>query len=350
MIFLNTRRKIFLLISIGVIGVGIAFFGIEIYFPKINKVPSSQRFLYIPRGTDYDSLLHILRNKKIISNEFSFKLNAKIFSLRNHVHDGRYELKSGMRIMNLIRQIKNGQQTPVKLTIRKFRTKNEFAHFISSKLEIDSTEFINLLNDSLYQKNNFGWNIENALSLFVPNTHEVYWNITLDDLMERMKTEYTKFWNAERLAKADSLGFSPAEITTIASIVEEETNEDSDKVLIAGVYINRLRKNMKLDADPTLKFAMNRFELTRLYTKHTKFESPYNTYMHKGLPPGLICIPSVSTIDAVLKYADKNLQNDYLYFCASATKRGYSVFAKTFDEQKKNAKIYQHYLDSINIH
>ena len=179
----------------------------------------------------------------------------------------------------------------------------------------------------------------------IPNTYELYWNVGTEKFMSRMKEEYDKFWTAEKIAKAKDKNLAPIEAITLASIVEEETNVNTDKPLIASVYINRLKKGMALQADPTLKFALNDFGLRRILTAHTDYESPYNTYKYKGLPPGPICTPSLSSLNAVLNAPT----TDYIYFCADPDRIGYSVFATNYLEHQKNAIRYQHYLNTRGI-
>lgn len=316
------------------------------------KVTGSTGVIYIPKGTDYSGLQSILQKKHLIRWMFLFNLDAGLTGLKEQVKEGRYEFPAGTTYLQLARLLRSGLQSPVKLNIRKCRTKTEFARYIASRMEIDSAALLQTLNDEQPAARSAfaGLNTEQSLCLFIPNTYELYWNCGLSNFLLRMLQEYHAYWNSSRQAQARTLGLSTTEVYILASIVDEETAMEADKTPIAGVYINRLRKGMKLDADPTVKFAMGNFSLRRLYNKHLEYESPYNTYLHKGLPPGPICIPSLSSLEAVLRYADTTQQHDYLYFCASVDKPGYSVFASTLEEHRKNAKNYNDYLNDKNIH
>ena len=240
---------------------------------------------------------------------------------------------------DLVKLLRSGKQEPVKLVIIKFRLKEDLAGFVSEKLEADSATLITSLNDDVYLRS-FDFNQQNAMSLFIPNTYEFYWNTSADQFFKRMKKEYDRFWSEQRREKAASLNLTPVQVISLASIVEEETNYEPEKSRIAGVYLNRIHDNMLLQADPTVKFALKDFSITRILNTHLSFVSPYNTYLNKGLPPGPICTPSVRTIDAVLNAE----QNDYLYFCADPERPGTHVFAKTYHDHQLNAKKYQRWL------
>jgi UPF0755 protein len=249
-----------------------------------------------------------------------------------------------MNNYDLVKLIYSGNQTPVRLVINKRRTKNEFVSFISSKLEIDSTLLSQMLEDEVFLRQ-FDFTPDNVMVMFIPNTYEFYWTTKEHPFMERMKTEYEKFWTDERKKKANDLNLTPIEVSILASIVEEETNRNSEKPDIARVYLNRLKLNMPLQADPTVKFSLNNFFLKRIRSAQTQHDSPYNTYKYGGLPPGPICTPSIKSIDAVLNAPP----TDYLYFCASAERPGYHVFSRTYNEHRKNALVYQKYLNKQGI-
>jgi UPF0755 protein len=191
-----------------------------------------------------------------------------------------------------------------------------------------------------------GLDSANIKSLFIPNTYEFYWNTTAEGFTDRMIEEHNRFWNADRMAEAEHLGMTPAEVVTLASIVEKETNKNDEKQAIAGVYINRINSGWRLQADPTVVYAIGDFNIKRVLNKHKKYESPYNTYLNLGLPPGPICIPSISSVDAVLNYED----HDFMFFCAKDDLSGYHVFARTNAEHRRNAKRYQEALDERRIY
>lgn len=252
-----------------------------------------------------------------------------------------------MSIFTIFRKLKGGRQTPVELTINKFRTKRELAKYVGSKLECTESDIYRFLtnNDSIQP---FGVKQETLMTLIIPNTYEIYWNSSPSDFMRRMNKESNDFWTDSRIDNAKLLGLSKEEVITIASIVEEETNNNEEKPTMASVYINRLKAGMALGADPTIKFALGDFSIRRVTFGHISSTagSPYNTYRNKGLPPGPICTPSISSIDAVLKAK----KTDYLYFCAKADFSGSHSFASTAEEHFDNARKYRKALDSLKIH
>lgn len=262
------------------------------------------------------------------------------------IRPGRYVIKKNTSIFGLFRRLNGGIQSPITIVINKYRTKKDLSQYIGNKLECSPRDLYAFMThpDSL---ESIGLNKETVMTIFIPNTYEVYWNSSPRSFMEKMQKEYKKFWNETRVNKAKVLGFSPEEIMTLASIVEEETNDNEEKPLIASVYINRMKKGMALGADPTIKFAVGNFAIKRVLFGHinSTSSSPYNTYKNKGLPPGPICTPSIASIDAVLK----GVQTDYLYFCAKADFSGSHSFASTDVEHMNNARKYRRALDSLRI-
>jgi UPF0755 protein len=243
-------------------------------------------------------------------------------------------------VLKILRELRNGRQEPVKLVIVKFRTKEALAGAISRKLEIDSTSFLSFLksNDSL---KSFGLDSNTAMTALFPDSYTYFWNTTPSKVFRKFHEASEKIWTDERKQKAAQHNLSPAQAYILASIIEEETNDASDKPIMASVYMNRLAKGIRLGADPTVKFAMKNFELKRIYEKHTQFESPYNTYLHAGLPPGPICTPSSETLDAVLNAPS----TDYLFFVANSDFSGKHIFTSTYPEHLKYARLYQ---DALN--
>lgn len=238
--------------------------------------------------------------------------------------------------------LRSGKQVPVNLVITKLRTKEDLAKKIAAGFETDSTTVINFLNDEQALRQ-FDVDTNTVMTDVIPNTYTYQWNTPVKNIFIKLDKEEKKFWNEERLEKARRLQLTPKQIYILASIVEEETNKTEDKGKIASVYINRLRRGMKLAADPTVKFAMRDFGLKRIYHKHLEFSSPYNTYVNTGLPPGPICTPSIKTIDAVLDSPD----TDYLFFVARSDFSGYSNFASSYQQHKIFARSYQQALDSL---
>ncbi len=277
----------------------------------------------------------------IIPEKISFTLLAPLFDIQNKTRSGSFLVKKKANLFSILRMLRNNQQPIVKFILNKVRTKGELAKLISTTFTTDSNNaalFLNS-NDSLAP-----FNIDTAqlFTLFIPNTYEFYWNTSMSKLLKKMKEAQGKFWNANnRNNKATNTGLTQQQVYTLASIVEEETNNDSDKILIASVYQNRLKKSMPLQACPTIKYAMQDFTITRIYEKYLTNPSPYNTYQYIGLPPGPICTPSPNTIDLVLNAP----KTDYLYFVAKADFSGYHHFSSTYEEHNRYAKEYQKKLD-----
>jgi UPF0755 protein len=241
----------------------------------------------------------------------------------------------------LINMLRLGEQFPVNVVFNNIRLKTEFAKKISLQLEADSAGIMQVLNDSSYQAG-LGLDTETALTLFIPNTYEFFWNTDAMQFMERMRRENRIFWDGEREQKAEGIGMSKAEVVILASIVEKETNKNDEKATIAGVYLNRLKRGWLLQADPTLVYASGDFGLTRVLNVHKNIDSPYNTYKYGGLPPGPICIPSIASIDAVLNAED----HEYLFFCAKDDLSGYHVFARSITQHNRNARKYRRAIEN----
>lgn len=338
------RFAFFLLLMIGIAG------GLKGYkmYRKINcsnlKI-KKDTYIYIPTNASYEEVESILLTNDYLLDSTSFDWVADKKNYKNQIKSGRYKLTKGMSNNELINLLRSGKQTPVRLSFEKIRTKNKFVEKIAEQIEVDATELLNLLNDENYL-HKFDKNKYTAFCLFIPNTYEFYWNTSATKFMERMAKEQKRFWNEKRLEKAKKINLSTNEVYTLASIVEEETTKNNEKPTIAGVYLNRLKKNMRLQADPTIKFSIGDFFVQRILNKHLEHDSPYNTYKNIGLPPGPICIPSIKSIDAVLNYEVHN----YLYFCAKDDFSGYHVFAKTLLQHNQNAKKYRQALNRKRIY
>ena len=312
--------------------------------PNIWVKDDQTSALYIPTGSTYDDLKTALYEKGIIINRFTFEWLAKRKNLPSNIRPGKYTIHDGMTNVELISLLRSGRQTPVKVTFNNIRTKENFAERIAREIEPDSVEIIHLLNDSVYLKI-FGFDNETILTMFIPNTYEMYWNISAKDLMDRMFTEYNRFWNTSRKQKAELIGLSQIEVSILASIVEKETNQNDEKERMAGVYLNRLQKNWMLQADPTVVFATGDFTIKRVLNVHKEIDSPYNTYKYYGLPPGPICIPSIASIDGVL---NREIHK-YMFFCAREDFSGYHSFAETHAQHTIHANKYRRALDAKNI-
>ena len=260
------------------------------------------------------------------------------------IKTGRYAIKKGEGSVTIYRHLKNGQQESLKLTIPEARTMDRLAAILGKKLMLDSAT----IADALYSQETcrkYGYDTCTIAAMFVPNTYDIYWNVSLNGLLERMQKEHDRFWNAERTTKASFHRLKPNEVTTLASIIDEETANNAEKPMIAGMYINRLKEGMPLQADPTIKFALKDFGIKRIYNKLLKTDSPYNTYIHEGLPPGPIKIASIKGIDAVLNA----INHDYLYMCAKEDFSGTHNFAKTYQEHLQNAAKYTKALNERGI-
>jgi UPF0755 protein len=332
-------KKIALFIS--TILIILAFIALWILMgPSVNA--TNEKYFYIHTGDKYEDVLANLKEKKILSNYFSFDLLASYTGYKKQVKPGKYEISKGMSLFKLNRMLKSGSQHDVRLVITKLRTKEDFAKKIGSNFEADSLEVIHFLlsNDSLAP---FQLDTNTVMSVLIPNSYLFWWNGSFKKILERLKKQHDYFWEGKRTIKAKSLGLTPVEIYTIASIVEEETTKETDKGLIASVYINRFKKGMKLEACPTVKYAMRDFGLKRILQVHLDYPSPYNTYIKTGLPPGPICTPSINTIDAVLNAP----KTDYLFFSAKSDFKGYSNFASNYEQHLLFARAYQKALDSL---
>ena len=300
--------------------------------------------LYIYENDSFENIKEILYSDSVIINKKSFEWLAKKLDYPQYIKSGHYVIKDGMNNNQLLNMLRSGSQTPVRLTFNNIRTLEQLASRIDEQLELDSLDFISAVNNN-YSLKEMGFNSHNYASLFIPNTYELYWNIDADEFVEKMINEYKRFWNEERRHKADNLKLKPIEVSILASIVDKETTKTSEMPRIAGVYLNRLKKNWLLQADPTLVFAIGDFEIKRVLDVHKEIESPYNTYKYIGLPPGPICIPSIAAIDAVLN-AEKH---KYFYFCAKDDLSGYHVFARNIREHNVNANKYRKALNKKRI-
>jgi UPF0755 protein len=302
---------------------------------------TNRSYLYISsKAVTKNAVLDSLRKNHIIKNEMAFNFLADRLHYWEKIKPGKYEIKKGMGLLSIVRMLRNGRQSEVKLTIKHIRTKEDLARMTGNNFEFDSVEMMQFLNNADSLKR-FEVNPEQALTLVFPDTYTFYWNTTPARVLRKFADVAAGFWTKPRQEKAKKLGLTPTEVQILASIVEEETNNNAEKGNIASVYMNRLAKGMPLQADPTIKFAMKDFTLRRIYEKYLMVESPYNTYRNKGLPPGPICTPSRKTIDAVLDAP----RTDYLFFVANPAFDGTHVFSSSYEEHLKKAKAYQ---DALN--
>jgi len=330
---------------ISVIIIAMLLFGIYKAFGPNTGQFTRGEFLYIHTGADYEKVKAALEEGGFVSDMMTFDFMAKAAGLPQHIHPGKYKVNRFMSNYNLIRLLHSGKQTQVNLVINRLRTKQDLITLISTNLEADSSALKQMLDDPTYLSQ-FGLDTNTMMCAIVPNTYFFKWNTTADKAFRKIEENYSHYWDDAHKQMARKQGLTPVQSIIIASIVDEETNLNEDKPNIASVYINRLQKGMKLQADPTVKFAMGDFTIKRIAGQMLLNTSRYNTYLYEGLPPGPICTPAVSSIEAVLQAP----KTDYLYFCAKEDFSGRSNFAATYDAQLKNARAYQQALDARGIH
>ena len=319
------------------------FYG-RIYQSNVSLDYQKEVFVYIPSDANFEDVLQQLIDEGIIINSSSFRWISERKRYTNNIKSGRYLIKDGMNNNELVNLLRSGRQTPVNVVFNNIRTKEEFAGIIAGQLELDSVEIIEAMLDTVFL-NNIGLNAFNVSSLFIPNTYEFYWNTSIMSFLSRMVAENHHFWNNSRKAKSKLLNLKKEEVITLASIVEKETLKKDEQPIVAGLYLNRLKKNMLLQSDPTVIFAVGDFSIRRVLKKDLKYDSPYNTYKYKGLPIGPISLPSIGAIDAVLNYQKHN----YLFMCAKEDFSGYHNFAKNVRQHNVNAKKYRKALNDRKI-
>jgi UPF0755 protein len=316
----------------------------EIFFGSDIRPVQHRRYLYIPSGSDFERALDTLKSNLEIRNLKVFIWMAKRKNYPLHIKSGRYEINKKISYNRLLNMLRSGHQVPVKFTFSNIRTINQLAGKIGSVLEADSSRVMEFFNDeSNYLAD--GFDKANIISLFIPDTYELYWDTDAASFYKRMLTEYKSFWNDQRISRARELGLSQKEISILASIVDDEVAKSDEKPRIAGVYLNRIRRGIPLQACPTIKFALNDFTITRVLNKHLLVDSPYNTYIHNGFPPGPVRCASIEGIDAVLNAE----HHDYLFFAAKADFSGYHNFSRTLAEHNHYAAMYQRELDKRKI-
>ena len=298
----------------------------------------------IEDNMNFNDVRNKLIQDTILNDVLSFSVLSKAMKYNQNIKSGAYKIKSNMSNYSLIKMLRSGNQTPINISFNYARKIEDLSKIITKDLKITNDEFMEFINN---KKNDlYGFNTKNIMAMFLANTYEVYWNISIESLFNKMHSEYTKFWNKERINKSNELKMSNIDVSILASIVASETLKIDEANTIAGVYINRLKKNMYLQADPTLVYAANDFSIKRVLNKHKKIASPYNTYINKGLPPGPIKLTTKEYIDAVLNYE----KHKYIYFCAKDDFSGYHVFAIKLSQHNRNAKKFQKALNKRKIY
>ncbi|MEP7195455.1 MAG: endolytic transglycosylase MltG [Saprospiraceae bacterium] len=343
------KLKTSLAFTFGGIGLLLLFLGLLIYngafLDNVNPEKKSHE-LFIYKNSSLTNVIDSLKARNILINPNNIALISKILGYTDKsVKEGRYLIKPGMNNYSILSKLRSGNQDPVKMTLNNVRDIQHLCGKISGYLILDSLNLVDRLSDSSYLSE-IGYTKENILSLFIPNTYELYWNTTFDKFIQRMQFENKKFWNTNgRAQKAAELNLKQSEVYTLASIVEKETNFEAERPVIAGVYLNRLKTNMRLQADPTVVFALGVSGLQRVLLGHLSHVSPYNTYLNDGLPPGPIYMPTINSLEAVLNPE----KHDYIFFCAKEGFEGVHSYASTLKQHLQNAKNYQRWLNQNRI-
>jgi UPF0755 protein len=341
-------KKIISIVSVALIAVLIiyGFILLRQIFSDNTKFSEKEVYVYVPTGSDYNDVKKLIT--PYIVNLDRFEIVGNKMSYPENVKSGRFLFKKGMNSYELVKAMR--ANLPVSLAFNNQERIEDFAGRVGSQIEPDSLSLLTSFKDSIFLREN-GFNEENVLTIFIPNTYEVYWNISADKFRDKMIKEYRKFWNKERTDKASKQGLNPIEATILASIVHKESVKKDERPRIAGVYLNRLRQQMPLQADPTVIFAIkkksNDFNqvIKRVFYNDLTMSSPYNTYVNIGLPPGPIAMPDITALEAVLNPE----KNNFIYFCASVDRFGYHEFAATLEEHNVNAKKYSDWINSQGV-
>ena len=317
----------------------------RVYQLNIVLPDNAEKYIYIPSNSEFTDVVKILLENGLLIKANSFEWLAKQKKYDTNIKAGRYKINRALNNNDLVNLLRSGKQTPIKVTFNNLRNKEQLAGKIASQIEADSLSILKYITDTTFL-NKLKLNTDNLACLFIPNTYEFYWNTSVEGFVNRMVKEYSDFWNSSRKKKAAEIKLNYYQVAVLASIVEKEQSIKRDeRPEIAGVYLNRLKKRMKLESDPTLIFALGDFTIKRVLNKDKKVESPFNTYKNKGLPPGPICIPSINAIDAVLNASEHN----YIFMCAKEDFTGYHNFAKTYAKHLINARKYQKALNKRKI-
>lgn len=340
----NKKRNLLILVLIVISILGFKVY-LDLFNPNVSIDNGNEIAVFVDKHKRLESIIFQLKEKKALKNDASFERLARWVQLENKLKMGRYSIRNGMTNADIIKLFYKGRQQPFNLVFKYAERTEDLSLFFSKNLMVDSNELNSLFADNQFLSN-LGFNSETITAMFIPNTYNFYWNTSATEVFERMHKEYNLFWNSRRDSLAKELGLGRIEVITLASIVQKESNKFDEMPIIAGVYLNRMKLGMPLQADPTIIFAWNDKTIKRVTSLHTAIESPYNTYSQLGLPPGPICTPSEKAIEAVLNYDKHN----YLYFCAKEDFSGYHNFANSFDQHLQNAAKYQRALNRKNIY
>jgi len=339
----TVKKFIIALVLLIIISLGITcvVYYLRYFGPNVSD---KEQYLYIHTGATFDDVYKTIRDEGIVKDTTTFHWAAVNMKYTTRVKSGKYRLHEGMSNRKFINMLASGAQEPVTVSYHNLRLKEQFAGFISKKIEPDSIAILNLLDSAAFVKQ-YGFTTDNVYTMFMPNSYQMYWNTSPEKFFKRMYANYEKFWTPERKQRAAEINLSPIQISILASIVDAEALHDDEMPTIAGLYLNRLKKGMKLESDPTVIFALHDFTIHRVLNKDLKVISPYNTYMYTGLPPGPVMMPSINAVNSVLDYK----ASAYLYMCAKADFSGYHAFATNVADHLINAHKFQQALDARHI-
>jgi UPF0755 protein len=330
-----SKRLIFFLV-VSILMISFVYYGFQVCYTPNVLVQKKDRQIIIARGSNFKDVQRILHEENLVQDLISFSFLARLMDYDENVKSGRYVLRANMTNLEAIRLLRSGQQEPVKVTFNNVRLVSELSEKITKNLMMKPEEFEAALVQ-FAMTNKYGFNKDNILTMFIPNTYEMYYQASPEEVIDRIYREYKNFWSDDRKAKADKLGLTPIEVSILASIVQAESVKKEEAPIIASLYLNRLKQGMPLQADPTLVFAVGDFTLKRVLNEHKEIDSPYNTYRNTGLPPGPINMAEIRSIDAVLNYTP----SDYLYMCAKEDFSGNHNFTSSYKQHINNARKYQ---------
>ena len=329
-------RKLILFLLASILLITFSFYTYQICYTPNILVGGEDRVIIIPDKTDFSGVQKIMHEGQYVQDLISFSFLAKLMDYDEAVKPGRYIMRANMTNIEAVRFLRLGLQEPVKITFNNVRLIPDLSEKITRNLQMKPEEFeAGLVQFAMH--NDYGFNKDNVLCMFIPNTYEVYYNVGIESLLDRMHGEFENFWNDERKEKAKALELTPIQVSILASIVQAESVKKDEAPIIAGLYLNRLKQGIPLQADPTLVFAVGDFTLKRVLDEHKEVDSPYNTYRNRGLPPGPINMPERHSLDAVLNY----FHSDYIYMCAKEDFSGRHRFTGDYDQHLRNADRYQ---------
>lgn len=346
MAFKKAGKQFFILVILAALALG-GYYIYRTYFAGgIHLKNKNYTFIYIENDDSFEEVISDINKEGIIENVASFKWLAEKMDLDKNIHPGKYRITNGMTSRQIINLIKYNKQEKIKLSFNsQIHDLEEFLTYMSNKLDLSESAVESALTDDSYLESVFGLDPDNAFAAIVPGTYEVSWAMTTEDFKTFLSDNFKNVWTDNRKALAKKLKYTRGQLITLASIVQSESAIRTEQQKIAGVYLNRLKKDMLLQADPTLKFANKAFDAQRLWDSDKAIDSPYNTYRYKGLPPSPICLVSLQAIDAVLNYTKHN----YIFFCAKPSLNGYSDFSETYEQHEKYAKAYKKEMDKRGI-